>query len=112
MKPEYAWEKSEAAINTVYRGQLEIDEKLLNKPSDSFLQRFRAKQIILKPGEHGRGGIREQGNQPLFLLMGIKALVLAAYIPVRSATKVDPMVTSNSALFIIHPVPGALQNIS
>ena len=76
LKPEYALEKSEAAINTVYRGQLEIDEKLLNKPSDSFLQRFRAKRIILKPGEHGRGGIREQGKQPLFLLMGITALVL------------------------------------
>ncbi len=49
----------------------EKDIQLLTHPSPNFLQRFRAKKIILQPGEYGRGGLREQGREPLLLLLGM-----------------------------------------
>jgi predicted permease len=68
--------QAEAAINAPYRAQLEQDVQLLRQPRKDFLQRFRAKKIILKPGQYGRGGVREEGRRPLFLLMGMAVLVL------------------------------------
>jgi len=37
---------------------------------------LRAKKIILRPGEYGRGGLREQSQEPLLLLIGMTAMVL------------------------------------
>ena len=76
LKPGISIRQAEGAINTVYRGQLEIDEKLLHTPKPDFLARFRAKKIILKPGDHGRGGVRDESKEPLTLLMGITFMVL------------------------------------
>ena len=76
LKPGVTAAQAEAAINIPYRSQLELDVQLLRQPRQDFLQRFRAKKIILKPGQYGRGGLREQGRQPLLLLMGMAGLVL------------------------------------
>jgi len=69
-------ERAQVVINVAYRAQLEQDIPLLRQPRADFLQHFKAKKIILKPGEHGRGSLRDQGRQPLYLLMGITVLVL------------------------------------
>ena len=75
-KPGVTLAQADAAINATYRGQLEKDIQLLKQPSPTMLQRFRAKKIILKPGQYGRGGLREQSREPLLLLIGMTAMVL------------------------------------
>jgi len=76
LKPGVTSERAEALINVSYRAQLEQDVQLLSRPSESFLKRFRAKKVILKPGEHGRGGLQQEARRPLYLMMGITVLVL------------------------------------
>jgi predicted permease len=76
LKPGITLAQASAAINVTYRGQLEKDIQLLSHPSPNLLQRFRAKRIVLHPGQYGRGGLREQSQRPLLLLMGMTAMVL------------------------------------
>lgn len=76
LKPGTTLEQATTAINVTYRAQLLQDEALLRSPSEDFLQRFRAKTIVLRPGDYGRGQSREQGRPPLLLLLGMTTLVL------------------------------------
>ena len=74
LKPDVTREQAQAAMNVLYRAQLEEDIKL-HPPGRDFLEHFRAKKLILKPGQHGRGGLRQQSRTPV-LLMGMTLLVL------------------------------------
>src|SRR5580658_5043351 len=76
VKPGVTLARADAAINVIYRGQLEKDIQLLRRPSPTFLQEFRAKKIVLRPGQYGRGRLREERRQPLLLLLGMTAMVL------------------------------------
>jgi putative ABC transport system permease protein len=76
LKPGVTREQADAAINVSYRAQLEHDIQLLSRPSATFLAQFRAKKMVLKPGEYGRGGLRDDSREPALLLMGMTALVL------------------------------------
>ena len=76
LKPGVSLAQADAAINTTYRGQLEKDIQVFKQPGANFLLRFRAKKIVLRPGQYGRGGLREESQQPLLLLMGMTAMVL------------------------------------
>jgi len=77
LKPGVTREQAQAGMNVLYRAQIEEDIKLLKQPGKDFLERFRAKKLILKPGQHGRGGLRQQSRTPVLLLMGMTLLVLA-----------------------------------
>ncbi|HXA50466.1 MAG TPA: ABC transporter permease, partial [Candidatus Acidoferrum sp.] len=48
----------------------------LQQPKPDFLAQFKAKKIILKPGEHGRGEMQDEARDPLTVLMGMAVLVL------------------------------------
>jgi predicted permease len=76
LKPGITLAQASATINVTYRGPLEKDIQLLKHPSANLLQRFRAKKVILHPGQYGRGGLREERQKPLLLLMGMTAMVL------------------------------------
>jgi predicted permease len=76
LKAGVTLEQAAVAINAAYRGQIEQDVQLLSRPTATLLEQFRAKKIILKPGEYGRGGLRDQSRQPALLLMGMTVLVL------------------------------------
>jgi predicted permease len=76
LKPGTSIEQADTAIDAVFRGQLEQDAALLGRPSQDFLQKFRARKIVLKPGTYGRGNFREQGRNPLLVLGGMTVLVL------------------------------------
>jgi len=76
IKPGMTIAQAQTAINIPYVAQLEEDIKLLQRPGESFLKRFRAKKIVLKPGEHGRGGLHQEARNPLFLMIGMTAMVL------------------------------------
>ena len=76
LKPGVTHEQAAAAMNVLYRAQLAEDIALLEAPGDEFLERFSAKQLVLKPGRGGRGGLRDEAQQPVLLLMGLTLLVL------------------------------------
>ena len=76
LKPGGTLPQAETAINVTYREELEQDIALLSHPSPDFLERFKAKHIVLKPGAHGRGSLRDDGRRPLILLMAMTVLVL------------------------------------
>ena len=77
LKPGVSMQRAAAEINVAYRAELAVDEQLLRQPKPDFLARFRAKKILLKPGEHGRGGLHDEARDPLTVLMGMAVLVLA-----------------------------------
>jgi predicted permease len=76
LKPGVTIEQADAAINATYRGQLEQDVALLKGADAEFVKRFRAKKIVLSAGRYGRGGLRDDSRTPLYLLLGMTALVL------------------------------------
>ena len=76
LKPGVTQERAEVEINVPYAAQVEQDIQLLRNPRPDFLQRFKARRITLKPGQYGRGGLREEVRVPLLLLLGMTLLVL------------------------------------
>ena len=76
LKPGVKREQAETAMNVLYRRQLEQDGQVVRHRDADFLKRFLAKKIVLEPGEHGRGGLRDRERQPLLLLTGMTVLVL------------------------------------
>ena len=69
-------EQAQTAINITYQPQLRQDIALLSKVSDETLKKYQAKKIVLRPGDYGRGSLREQGRKPLQLLLAMTFLVL------------------------------------
>ncbi len=76
LKPGVTLAQAQTAINTPYVGQVEEDIKVYRNPSENFLKQLRAKRIVLKPREHGRGGLQSRARTPVYLLLGITGMVL------------------------------------
>jgi putative ABC transport system permease protein len=76
LKPGVTLARAQTEINVTYRTELAQDILLLTRPKPDFLERFKARTVLLKPGEHGRGTLRDQQRQPLLLLIGMTGLVL------------------------------------
>ena len=76
LKPGVSLAQAQTAINVPYVGQVEEDIKVYRNPSANFLKQLRAKRIVLKPGEHGRGNTRSNARTPIYLLLGITGMVL------------------------------------
>ncbi len=76
LKPGVSRKQAETAMNVLYHPQLEQDAQLVHHRDEDFLRRFLEKKIVLEPGEHGRGGLRDRERQPLLLLTGMTVLVL------------------------------------
>jgi predicted permease len=76
MKPGMTLKRAETEINVTYAGQLQQDIALLKQPKPDLLERFKAKRVILKEGQYGRGGLRNEAQSPIYILMGITVLVL------------------------------------
>ena len=76
LKPGSTLEQAQTAINITYQPQLQQDIALLSKVSDDTLKKYQAKKIVLRPGDYGRGSLREQGRKPLQLLLAMTFLVL------------------------------------
>jgi len=76
LKPGMTLERAVTEINITYAAQVPQDVELLNHPGPQFLAQFKARKIILRPGEGGRGDTRREAREPLQILMGITFLVL------------------------------------
>ncbi len=76
LKPGMTVERAATEINVAYREQLNQDLARLTGKSADYLDRFRAKHVLLRRGEYGRGDFREQSRSPLLLLLAMTLLVL------------------------------------
>jgi predicted permease len=76
LKPGTTFQQADTSINATYRPQLEQDIALLKGSNDDFIKRFRAKKVVVRPGDYGRGQLRDQSRTPLLLLIGMTLLVL------------------------------------
>jgi predicted permease len=70
-------EQAAAALNVVYRQQLQEDIKTLPaRVPDSVRKRFLTKTLEVLPGHKGRSDLRRQFSTPLIVLMAMVGLVL------------------------------------
>jgi predicted permease len=76
LKPGIGLERATTEINAVYTAQVAQDVELLTRPGPRFLEQFKARKIILRPGDGGRGDARRAARDPLRILLGITVLVL------------------------------------
>jgi predicted permease len=77
LKPGLTLEAAAHAVNEAYRAQLEEDIADFGGRSEDYLVRYRAKRIVLRPGQWGRGGMRDEARSPLLVLAGMTLLVLS-----------------------------------
>jgi predicted permease len=77
LKPGLTPEAAAAILDVTYRAQLEDDLATRRTPrGEEYRRTYRAKRIVLRPGQWGRGGLRERAGPPLLLLMAMTMLVL------------------------------------
>jgi predicted permease len=76
LKPGMTLERATTEINATYAAQVAQDVDLLRSPGPRFLEEFKARKIVLRPGEGGRGDTRRQAKEPLQILLGITIFVL------------------------------------
>jgi predicted permease len=77
LKPGTSLEQAAAAINGPYRTIInEVEAPLLEDFSEQALERFRARTIVLAPGERGQSSIDDTARTPLTILLVSTALVL------------------------------------
>jgi predicted permease len=75
-RPGVSMEQVSAAMNVVYRQQLQEDAKTLRRASENMRKRFFAKTLLVLPGHKGRSDLRTQFSTPLLVLMAMVGLVL------------------------------------
>jgi predicted permease len=76
LKADVTLAQAEAAMNVVYRQINEGEIKEIKGASDSFLRRFVAKHLFLRPGAKGRSELRGRFSTPILVLMGMVGVVL------------------------------------
>jgi predicted permease len=77
LEPGVSLEQAEAAINAPYRTIVnDVDAPLLTGVSEQQLAAYRAKTIVLTPGERGQSRIDDNASRELTLLIVSTALVL------------------------------------
>jgi len=77
LEPGISIEQARAEVNTVYRSIVnEVEAPLQEGMSDPTLKRFRAKEMIVEPGQRGQSSIHGEARTPLILLFAITGVVL------------------------------------
>jgi len=77
LKPGSDAAATATALTAMYRPILvDVEAPLQEGMSESTLERFKAKQILLEPGKAGQSDIRDEAQTPLLLLFAITGTVL------------------------------------
>ena len=77
LEPGSTLEQAAASLNGPYRGLIrDVELELQTGSSDSTLERFAAKKIVLEPGHRGQSSLQQEARAPLFLLFGVTSFVL------------------------------------
>jgi predicted permease len=77
LKPGTTMESAAAGLNALYQPILaEVEAPLQTGMSETTMERFKAKQILLEPGHRGQSDIHGEAQTPLLLLFAITGTVL------------------------------------
>src|SRR5262245_10394343 len=77
LKPGVSIEQARAAMATPYRQIVnDVEAPLQRGMSEQTMARFKAKPIVLAPGQRGQSGVERQARPTLTLLLGVTAFVL------------------------------------
>jgi predicted permease len=77
LKPGVSIAQAKQGIDAIYRPIInDVEAKLQQGMSDKSMQRFRAKTVGVSDGSRGQSSLHKQARTPLFLLIGITAIVL------------------------------------
>lgn len=77
LAPGVTIEQARSEMNTVYQGIVaEVEAPLQSGMSDQTMERFLAKDLVLKPGTRGQSSMHAEVQTPLTLLFGITGVVL------------------------------------
>jgi predicted permease len=75
--PGVPLEAAAAEINSIYSGIInEVEAPLQEGMSDATMERFRARQILVTPGQRGQSNIHREARIPLIFLLSVTGLVL------------------------------------
>src|SRR5690606_33706815 len=77
LAPGVTIEQAAASVNAVYGPIVnDIEAPLQQGMSETTMQQFRAKQVVLEDGRHGQSSTHEEARTPLLLLLGTTFVVL------------------------------------
>src|SRR6476620_619951 len=77
LKPGVSPAQAKRGIDAVYRPIInDVEAKLQQGMSDKSMQQFRAKEVGVSDGARGQSSLERQVRTPLYLLIGITAIVL------------------------------------
>jgi predicted permease len=77
LKPGVSIEQARTALNTSYSRIIsEVEAPLQEGMSDKTMQAFKAKKLLMEPGQRGQSQVHTEAKTPLFMLFGITGIVL------------------------------------
>lgn len=77
LRPDVSREQAQLAMAGIYRGIINDVEAPLHRGwSDQRMQEFRARTLLLEPGDQGQSSVRGGAGTPLRMLLGVTGLVL------------------------------------
>jgi predicted permease len=77
LRPGVSIEEAGLGMQGIYRGLInDVEAPLQRGWSDQRMQEFRARTLVLTPGNQGQSSVRADVTEPLTMLLGVTALVL------------------------------------
>jgi predicted permease len=77
LQPGVSLEQAQVAINAPYRAILnDVDARLQLGMSEQTLARFKAKEVLLAPGQRGQSNMHREARAPLIVLLAVTGTVL------------------------------------
>jgi predicted permease len=77
LRPGVTREQAQLAMSGVYGGIInDVEAPLQRGWSDQRMKEFRARTLVLEPGDQGQTSVREDASTPLKMLLGVTGLVL------------------------------------
>ena len=77
LKPGVSLAQASAALNGLYHPILtDVEAPLQQGMSEATLLQFKAKQILVAPGQRGQSSVHREARTPLYMLFGVTTVVL------------------------------------
>ena len=77
LKPGVTMEQANTALNTTYSRIInQVEAPLQEGMSDKTLATFKAKKLVMKPGQRGQSSVHREAKTPLNMLFGVTGIVL------------------------------------
>jgi len=77
LRPGVTREQAQLAMTGIYHGLInDVEAPLQRGFSDQRMQEFRARPLLLAPGDQGQSSVRAEASTPLKMLLGVTGLVL------------------------------------